>query len=68
MKLLRQQPDVATGQSSRTEKEIPKSKSSLKQARKTSKRRHGDSFGMLIIYINCKADCCKINLKSISQH
>jgi hypothetical protein len=41
------------------QKEIPKSKSSLKQARKTSKRRHGDSFGMLIIYINCKADCCK---------
>ena len=61
-------PDVATGQSSRTEKEIPKSKSSPKQAKKTRKRRHDDAFGMLIIYINCKADCCKINLKSINQH
>lgn len=40
-------PDAAIGQSSRTEKEIPKSKSSPKQenkqARKTRKRLHNDA-------------------------
>jgi hypothetical protein len=45
--------------SSRTEEEIPKSKSSPKQARKTKKKRHDDAFGMLIIYINCKAIVAK---------